>query len=134
MIDEIAELLHENYCATLCNEITNDFENPNIVKVVLDKNNYALYFSRSLIPYRRNKIDIPIYQHIGIYGYEINFLKKYVSLSATPLSESESLEQLKILEHGYKIKVKVTSCKEKSIGVDTPEDLKTVINILENAN
>ena len=131
MIDEVGELLRENNCVTLCREITSDYENKNIVKVVFDVNNNALYFSRSKIPYERNKTGIRIYQHIGIYGYEINFLRKYVELLPTPLSETESLEQLKILEHGYKIKVRVTNSKETSIGVDTPEDLERVKEILK---
>ncbi len=130
MIDETAELLRENYCVTLCSELKQDFANPNIVKVVLSRENFALYFSRSLIPFKRNKSDLPIYQHIGIYGYSVDFLKKYVSLPSTPLSETESLEQLKILEHGYKIRVKITECKNESIGVDTPEDLERVRGIM----
>ncbi len=130
MIDEVAELLNECECATLCSELENDFSNPNIVKVVISQNNYALYFSRSLIPYERNKLILPIYQHIGIYGYSFEFLKKYVTLPPTPLSEAESLEQLKILEHGYKIKIKATKSKNKSLGVDTPEDLEKVREII----
>ena len=135
MIDEVAELL--NYCeaATLCSELKEDFENPNIVKVVMSQDNYALYFSRSLIPYQRNKnLNTKIYQHIGIYGYSYDFLEKYVNLEPTPLSETESLEQLKILEHGYKIKIKVTDSKIKSLGVDTPEDLEKVREIIKNAS
>ena len=130
MIDETAELLNENYCATLCRDISENFVNPNNVKVVMTLDGYALYFSRSLIPYKRNASSLPIYQHIGIYGYSTEFLKKYVSLSDTPLSMAESLEQLKILEHGYKIKVGVTKSKRQSIGVDTPEDLERVKVIL----
>lgn len=130
MIDEVAELLNECECATLCSELENDFSNPNIVKVVISQNNYALYFSRSLIPYERNKLILPIYQHIGIYGYSFEFLKKYVTLPPTPLSEAESLEQLKILEHGYKIRVKVTSCSDIGRGVDTPEDLEIVRKLI----
>ena len=127
MIDETAELLNNgNYCATLCRELTSDFDNPNIVKVVISKDNYALYFSRALIPYERNKSTLPIYQHIGIYGYTSEFLRTYVNLQPTPLSEAESLEQLKILENDYKIRIKVTSCKSESLGVDTPEDLEKV--------
>ena len=91
---------------------------------------HALYFSRSLIPYKRNSSDLPIYQHIGIYGYSLEFLKKYVSLPNTPLSDAESLEQLKILEHGFKIRVKVTSSEQESIGVDTPEDLERVREVI----
>ena len=130
MIDEVAELLINNECATLCRELDDDFENPNIVKLVMNLNGEALYFSRSLIPYKRNKINLPIYQHIGIYGYKLDFLKKYVNLPASPLSEAESLEQLKILENGYKICVKVTSSKSQNIGVDTPEDLQRVREII----
>ena len=130
MIDEVAELLTENYCATLCREVSDDLANPNTAKVVLTQDNYALYFSRSVIPYKRNKPGLPYYQHIGIYGYSTDFLKKYVSLPNTPLSDAESLEQLKILEHGYKIRVKVTSSRTESIGVDTPEDLQRVREIM----
>lgn len=130
MIDEIAELLADNDCVTLCSELHEDFANPNTVKVVMSQNGNALYFSRSVIPYKRNESNLPYYQHIGIYGYSINFLKKYVSLSNTPLSDAESLEQLKILEHGFKIRVKVTASRHKSIGVDTPEDLERVRGIL----
>ena len=133
MVDEVAELLNDNECVTLCKELTSDFDNPNIVKVVMSQDNQALYFSRSLIPYERNKSTLPIYQHIGIYGYSLEFLKKYITLSATPLSEAESLEQLKILEHGYKIKVGITNCKGESLGVDMPEDLERVREIINHA-
>ena len=132
MIDEVAELLEENYCVTLCREFREgeDVNNPNAVKVVMSQEGNALYFSRSVIPYKRNKSDLPVYQHIGIYGYSTDFLKKYVSLPNTPLSDAESLEQLKILEHDYRIRVKVTSSKCESVGVDTPEDLQRVREIL----
>lgn len=132
MIDEVAELLEENYCVTLCREFrdSEDVNNPNAVKVVMSQEWDALYFSRSVIPYKRNASDLPVYQHIGIYGYSTDFLKKYVSLPNTPLSDAESLEQLKILEHGYKIRVKFTSSERESVGVDTPEDLQRVREIL----
>ena len=130
MIDEVAELLHDNYCVTLCRELDDDFTNPNTVKVVMSLDGNALYFSRSLIPYRRNKVNLPVYQHIGIYGYSLDFLNRYAALESTPLSEAESLEQLKILEHSYKIRVKVTSSKSQNVGVDTPEDLQRVREII----
>lgn len=133
MIDEVAELLSDNECVTLCRELDSDFENPNVVKVVMSQDNNALYFSRSLIPYKRNKSNLPVYYHIGIYGYTVSFLKEYVSLSNTPLSDAESLEQLKILEHGRKIYVKVTQCKGENIGVDTPEDLERVRRVMKDA-
>ena len=132
MIDEVAGLLREDECATLCSELTEDFWNPNIVKVVMSIDGHALYFSRSLIPYKRNASSLPVYQHIGIYGYRTAFLKKYVSLPATPLSEAESLEQLKILEHGFRIRVKVTECANVSVGVDTPEDIEKVRKITKS--
>ncbi len=135
MIDETAGLLQSCECSTLCRELDYDFSNPNIVKVVMSQDGHALYFSRSLIPYRRNNTSLPIYQHIGIYGYSLDFLKKYVTLKSTPLSEAESLEQLKILEHGYKISIKITDSINESIGVDTPEDLKRVSEIIcRNSN
>lgn len=130
MIDEVAGLLAEDECATLCRELVDGLENPNTVKVVLSLDGHALYFSRSLIPYKRNESPLPFFQHIGIYGYSADFLKKYVSLPATPLSEAESLEQLKILEHGFRIRVKITECSDASIGVDTPEDLEIVRKIM----
>ena len=133
MIDEVAGLLRENYCATLCREMSENFADPNAVKVVMTLEGYALYFSRSLIPYKRNESSLPVYQHIGIYGYSAEFLRKYVGLSDTPLSMAESLEQLRILEHGYKIKVGVTGSKGQSIGVDTPEDLERVKNLTAEA-
>ncbi|MBQ2617704.1 MAG: 3-deoxy-manno-octulosonate cytidylyltransferase [Synergistaceae bacterium] len=130
MIDEVAGLLRENYCATLCREMSENFADPNIVKVVMTLEGYALYFSRSLIPYKRNESSLPVYQHIGIYGYSAEFLRKYVGLSDTPLSMAESLEQLRILEHGYRIRVGVTKSERQSIGVDTPEDLVRVRKLM----
>ena len=130
MIDEVAGFLHENYCATLCREMSEDFANPNAVKVVMTLEGYALYFSRSLIPFKRNESGLPIYQHIGIYGYSAEFLRKYVNLSDTPLSMAESLEQLRILEHGCRIKIGVTKSVRTSIGVDTPEDLERVRKLM----
>ena len=130
MIDEAAGLLGVDYCATLCREMSEDFADPNAVKVVMTLDGYALYFSRSVIPYKRNESALPVYQHIGIYGYSADFLREYVGLSDTPLSMAESLEQLRILEHGYRIRVGVTDSKIPSIGVDTPEDLQRVREIL----
>ena len=105
-----------------------DYDNPNAVKVVKDKNDFALYFSRSLIPYPRNKSDINHYKHIGLYGYRKDFLLKFVKMEQTPLEKVESLEQLRALENGYKIKLVYTDYD--SIGVDTPEDLERVKKIL----
>ena len=133
MIDEVAAALEEEgvECATLCRPIApEDRDNPNVVKVARAQNGDALYFSRSLIPYPRSEPSVPVWQHIGIYGYTADFLRRYVSLPMTPLAEAESLEQLKILEHGYRIRVKVTACPCTGRGVDTPEDLEAVRKIL----
>lgn len=101
-----------------------EIENPNYVKVVTDNNGYALYFSRSVIPYPR-KMDIKnYYKHVGIYGYKREFVVKYAKMEPTPLEKSESLEQLRALENGYRIKVLETPYK--IIGVDTQEELEKV--------
>jgi 3-deoxy-manno-octulosonate cytidylyltransferase (CMP-KDO synthetase) len=97
---------------------------PGNVKVITDQNDYAIYFSRSLIPYPRNDSGVKIYKHIGIYAYKREFLLKYAKMKPTPLERTESLEQLRAIENGYKIKV-ITSDK-RFIGVDTPEDLAIV--------
>ena len=98
-----------------------EIENPNYVKVITDKKGYALYFSRSVIPYPR-KLDIQnYYKHVGIYGYKRDFVVEYAKMEPTPLELSESLEQLRALENGYRIKVMETPYK--IIGVDTQEEL-----------
>lgn len=115
--------------ATLMTEMDkSEYNLPSAVKVVASLTGYALYFSRSLLPYPRNSKlpggPLPVYKHIGIYAYRRDFLLKYAALEPTPLEQTESLEQLRALEHGYKIKVLKTDFK--SIGVDTPEDLEKV--------
>jgi 3-deoxy-manno-octulosonate cytidylyltransferase (CMP-KDO synthetase) len=104
MIDAVIELL----------------ENPNVVKVVFDRDGFALYFSRSPIPYRRR--EGKVYQHVGLYSYRREALMKLTSLEPTALERTEGLEQLRALEHGIKIKVGITELE--TVGVDTPEDLK----------
>ena len=107
-----------------------DYENPAAVKVVTDQQGYALYFSRSLIPYPRNKPEgFKVFKHVGIYAYRRNFLLKYAALAPTPLEKAESLEQLRALENGYKIKVLESDFQ--GIGVDTPEDLAAVNALFE---
>ena len=105
-----------------------DYNNPAAVKVVTDMNGYALYFSRSLMPYPRNKpADYKVFKHVGIYAYRRDFLLKYAALTPTPLERAESLEQLRALENGYKIKVLESDFQ--GVGVDTPEDLARVNEI-----
>ena len=106
-----------------------DAENPNLVKVICDKNNNALYFSRAKIPYERNPLEGSFYGHIGVYGYTKEFLLKYGAMQKTPYEKCESLEQLRVLENGYKIKM--LEVKEKPLGVDTSEDYVKVCEEFE---
>ena len=128
LIDElIAQFADKNlHMATVATELkdASEMKNPNNVKVVLDRNNDALYFSRSLIPYLRNEGKSKIFKHIGIYAYRREFLLTYAKMNSTPLEQSESLEQLRALENGYKIRVIISA--NKFVGVDTEEDLKLV--------
>ncbi len=107
-----------------------EFGNPNVVKVVVDTQGFALYFSRSAIPYLEpgagaEKIDgarALWYKHVGIYAYRRSFLLRYPALERSALEEAEGLEQLRILEHGYKIRVYPTEWE--TLGIDTEEDLQ----------
>ena len=102
--------------------------NPNSPKIVIDKRGYALYFSRSVIPYVRGKeaqewaFSYPFLKHIGLYAYRRNVLKEVTRLPQGTLETAESLEQLRWLENGYRIKVGQTDIE--TIGIDTPEDLE----------
>ncbi len=136
LIQEVAlTLAHSRHAvmATACHAISDEAAmlNPNIVKVVMDAEGHALYFSRSPIPYPRDdahKQNIKAHRHIGIYAYRVGFLKQYTELSVTELEQIESLEQLRVLYHGYKIAVTVTDNAPAS-GVDTQADLEQVRRI-----
>jgi 3-deoxy-manno-octulosonate cytidylyltransferase (CMP-KDO synthetase) len=114
--------------ATLCTALDPaDLGNPDVVKVVRDTRGFALYFSRAAIPFVRasNGADSgPARKHVGLYVYRREFLLEFARLAPTPLERAESLEQLRALEHGYRIKVVETS--HDSVGVDTPDDLERV--------
>lgn len=133
MIDEIVRPLLEEkdiVMTTLRKKITDpeDLKNPNVVKVVCDKNGYALYFSRSPIPYPRFAEGIVHYKHIGLYAFTKDFLFTFTNLPASSLEEAEGLEQLRVLENGYKIKVATTQFD--TIGIDTAEDLERAKEVL----
>ncbi|MBP9949918.1 MAG: 3-deoxy-manno-octulosonate cytidylyltransferase [Negativicutes bacterium] len=132
LIDELAQEFLNDTALQMASVMsimdTEDYQNPNAVKVVTDLNNNALYFSRSLLPYPRVAGKANVYKHIGIYAYKKDFLLKFAKLEPTPLEQSESLEQLRALENGYKIKMIKT--KSKFIGVDSIEDLQTVNELL----
>jgi len=105
------------------------FLSPHIVKCIFDRYQNAIYFSRSPIPYIRDwEMGHSCFQHIGIYAFRRKFLDTFGKFKKTPLCETEDLEQLKILEYGYKIKVAVV--EENPIGIDTPEDFKDFLKIL----
>lgn len=114
-------------------QLEEDIRNPNVVKVVTNIYDEAIYFSRSAIPYRRNpEADIKYYKHIGIYGYTVDVLKKITNLPIGQLEKAESLEQLRWLEQGYSITLKETNIE--TIAVDTPADLVAVEKILKSQN
>ena len=157
LIQEVAAHLANSkdaVMATACHAIHDEasFLNPNIVKVVMDANGNALYFSRAPIPYPRDglqpqglspqnspaeagysyvKTNIQAYRHIGIYAYRVGFLKQYAQLTVTELEKIESLEQLRVLHHGYKIGVTITENAPAS-GVDTQEDLDYVRSVFKD--
>lgn len=107
-----------------------DYDNPAAVKATATLDGHALYFSRSLIPYPRNPETGAIYyKHIGVYAYRRDFLLRFAALPQTPLEKTESLEQLRALEHGFRIRLIETPFQP--VGVDTPEDLERVRKIFE---
>jgi 3-deoxy-manno-octulosonate cytidylyltransferase (CMP-KDO synthetase) len=136
VINAVAQLLasREDCCmSTVAHAITDPHElvNPNVVKVVLDRFNTAMYFSRSTIPFWRDAAQasteppVETLRHVGIYGYRASFLRAFPNLAHSPLEAMESLEQLRVLWHGHKIAVHV-SPETPGPGVDTPEDLERV--------
>ena len=109
-----------------------DLANPSVVKVVVDAQGYALYFTRSAVPYVRPGHPAPVFwRHLGLYGYRRSFLLKLAALPSSQLERAEGLEQLRALENGHRISTAETSAD--SIGVDTPTDLERVRQLLETA-
>jgi 3-deoxy-manno-octulosonate cytidylyltransferase (CMP-KDO synthetase) len=147
MIDQAIQPLADDssvLMGTLCKKIENRDEafDPNVVKVVFDKNGYALYFSRAPIPWDRDRwagksswkeltLDGPLYKHVGLYVYRREFLLQYARMSPTRLETAEKLEQLRALEHGFRIKTVVT--EHESFGVDIPDDLGKILKRLEES-
>ena len=154
MVQQVAEFLERHRAVPMASLMTllvreDDMANPNVVKVVVDRDGYALYFSRAPIPYVREEMvgsrfeaggsrggAVPraasreprAYKHIGLYGYQRRFLLQFGHLESTPLEQLEQLEQLRALEHGFRIKLLETS--HETVGVDTPEDLAKVETLL----
>lgn len=140
IITQVAENLANSQApmATLAVEISDEAEvfNPNAVKVLTDKDGYAMYFSRATIPWDRDnfaqqdkKIAQPLMRHIGIYAYRAGFINTYINWEPTALEKIECLEQLRVLWYGEKIHVEVAK-EAPAAGVDTPEDLELVRSII----
>ncbi|MGY8813321.1 MAG: 3-deoxy-manno-octulosonate cytidylyltransferase [Gammaproteobacteria bacterium] len=137
LINSTAEALNNNpesSIATLCQLISNidTYHDPNSIKVILDKNNFALYFSRSPIPWIKAETQIEYInarKHIGIYAYKTSFIKHFSNLPKVALEKHESLEQLRALFNGYKIYVELVSEKE-GIEINTEDDLKNARMVL----
>jgi len=131
LIDKIIEVLNcEKISMASIYEVWDDrdeFLNPNTVKVVMDKDEFALYFSRSPIPY--SKDNSTFFRHVGIYGYKRNILFNLVSFPQTFLELKEGLEQLRAIENG--VRIKMIRSDKKTIGVDTPEDLEKIRKVLK---
>lgn len=101
----------------------------NIVKLVIDRNQNALYFSRSPIPFRRSDTpSLPTYRHLGIYGYRVDFLKHFITLPPSALETAEGLEQLRALENGATIRVHLT--EHEAIGLDSPDQIPLIESLL----
>ena len=110
-----------------CPLLEEEYNEPSAVKVIVNRLGNAMYFSRSLIPYPRNAFVQPPLKHVGMYGYQRQFLLNYAKMEPTPAELTESLEQLRALENGYTIRVITTD--QRFVGVDTPEDLDRVNEI-----
>jgi 3-deoxy-manno-octulosonate cytidylyltransferase (CMP-KDO synthetase) len=133
LIREVAATLERNpeaSVSTACHAISDPAQlaNPNVVKAVLDRRGFAMYFSRSQIPYPREAGGTWL-RHAGIYGYRVEFLRLFPTLPQSPLERTESLEQLRVLWHGYRIAVTLRA-GEPAPSVDAPGDVELVLNKL----
>ena len=108
------------------------YHNPNSVKVLCGQKQQALYFSRSPIPFYRNPLKVPVYHHLGLYAFRQDFLETYTQLPATPIEQCEGLEQLRVLEHGYTIRVCQTA--KAVVEVNTAQDLLEAQSLVLEAN
>jgi len=143
LMERVAHLLAQRddaAMATACHRITDTAEgfNPNVVKVVLDARNYALYFSRATIPWARDAFaggeraipaGLPLYRHYGLYAYRVSFLQAFPRLAPAPIESFEALEQLRALWHGHRIVVEIAE-GTPAPGVDTKDDLARVRALL----
>ena len=111
-------------------EAPDDLDNPAVVKLVIDLAGYALLFTRAAVPFvRAGHPAPPVWRHLGLYAYRRDFLLQVAALAPTPLERAEGLEQLRVLEHGHRIRTAETTAE--TVGVDTPEDLERVRRLME---
>ncbi|NMC29117.1 MAG: 3-deoxy-manno-octulosonate cytidylyltransferase [Pelolinea sp.] len=139
MIDEAIQPMLEDKdlkACTLCRQILSedDIQSPHVVKTLFDLHGNALLFSRAPVPYPRNRELYKSYEHIGVYVYRKEFLMQYVTMPQTPLEITESLEQLRILENGIRMKVVEVTIPYEGLSVDTQEDLDRVREIIKQRN
>lgn len=106
------------------------YRDPNTVKVLCDRHNRAIYFSRASIPYFRNRIDVPVFHHLGLYAFRQDFLDTYTQLEPTPLELAEGLEQLRVIEHGFAIRV--CPIQESLLEVNTSDELLNAQRLIAN--
>ena len=136
VIDSLAKMLAERDDLDMTTAAAplkeDEYDDPSAVKVVVNQKGEALYFSISLIPYTRNEFSVPPLKHVGIYAYRRDFLLAYAGMKQTPLEKTESLEQLRALEMGYKIGV--IRIDSEDIGIDTEEDLKKANRLFERSH
>ena len=138
LIDQLANELRQDTTlemVTAATELTDDalVQDSNIVKVVFNQKNDAMYFSRSPIPFQRDVIDgQKFYRHLGIYGYQSDFVQRFVKFPNSTIEQTESLEQLRALDHGATIRIVVTD--DPAIGVDTPEQAQQIEQLIINGN
>ncbi len=137
IIDDLVKVLKDDESASMATVIkvldkSEELNDPNVVKVVIDHNHYAIYFSRATIPYNRGNGEVPYYKHLGIYAYRKDFLLSFKNLPQSSLEQAECLEQLRAIEAGCKIKTVLTGIE--TVGVDTPEDLKKVEEVFNAKN
>lgn len=110
-------------------DLDTGYQDPNIVKVLCDQYNRAIYFSRTSIPYFRNTIDVPVFHHLGLYAFRRDFLNTYTQLEPTPIELAEGLEQLRVIEHGFAIRVCLI--EETLLEVNTSDELSNARRLIE---
>lgn len=135
LVDQLVELLAADSGIDLITAASplkdsTQLQDPNIVKVVLNAKNDALYFSRAPIPYPRTDDAVQPHRHIGLYGYRADFLQNFVTWPPAPIEVAESLEQLRALHHGARIQVVLT--EHEAIGLDTPEQVPLLESLLQS--